>query len=222
MGTASTREPRQARSTITRERLLDAALECLIEYGYAGTSTVAVCQRAQLSRGAHLHHFATKDELLLAALDHLAHKRFDGIAKQAAKLANKKGSPELPERIRAAVDLTWSTFTGGLFSGALELWLAARTDPDLRAQVHRVERALGKEVAALFREMFPPEITDTRVGRHALRDITYMLRGLAVTRLLRDDAAAEEERVLARCAELMLEAAAAGREEIMDSGTDPP
>lgn len=222
MAAASTREPQQARSTITRERLLDAAVECLTEYGYAGTSTVAVCQRAQLSRGAHLHHFATKDELLLAALDHLAHKRFETIAEQAAKLARKKGSRELPKRMRDAVDLTWSTFTDGLFFGALELWIAARTDPDLRVQVHRVERALGKEVAALFREMFPPEITHTQVGRHALRDTVYMLRGLAVTRLLRDGADEEEERVLARCAELLLQAATAGRKEIMNAEPNPP
>lgn len=91
MATAPTREPRQARSTITRERLLAAAVECLIEYGYAGTSTVAVCQRAKLSRGAHLHHFATKDELLLAALDHLAHKRFDGHRQAGCEARQKDG-----------------------------------------------------------------------------------------------------------------------------------
>ena len=61
----------QDRSRVTRERLVEAAIECLAEMGYAATSTNAVCERAGLSRGAQLHHFPSKHELLAGAVEHL-------------------------------------------------------------------------------------------------------------------------------------------------------
>src|SRR3954453_17626637 len=63
------------RSAATREALLDATLECLVEDGYANTTTTRVAERAGLSRGAHLHHFQTRDTLLAAAADHLTRRR---------------------------------------------------------------------------------------------------------------------------------------------------
>lgn len=186
------RLPKQARSVATRERLLDAAVECLIEYGYAGTSTPLVCKRANLSRGAQLHHFATKDELLLAAMEHLARRRFQELSARARK-TRKTMSDDPATRMRTAIDLLWTTFSADLYFGALELWVAARTNPALRAEVHRIERHLGKEVQALFHDLFPSEITGSREGTEALRAQTYLLRGLALTRLLRDGPGDEEQ-----------------------------
>lgn len=197
------RRPKQARSVATRERLLDAAIECLIEYGYGRTSTTLVCQRAGLSRGAQLHHFATKDDLLLAALDHLARRRFEQISREANALFDRPRSEDVAVRIREGVELLWTaTLSADVFFGAMELWVAARTDPGLRVNVHRVERALGKEVAALFHDLFPSEIADTTAGVAALRDITYLLRGLSLTRLIRESSA-DEERVLGVCTEML-------------------
>lgn len=58
---ASSRRPagrrtQQERSTETRERLLDATVQSLIDLGYAKTTTTVVCERAGLSRGAQVHH----------------------------------------------------------------------------------------------------------------------------------------------------------------------
>src|ERR1700726_4202163 len=65
----------QARSAATRAALLDAALESLVERGYAATTTVEIARRAGVSRGAQLHHFPTKAELLTAAVQHLRARR---------------------------------------------------------------------------------------------------------------------------------------------------
>ena len=54
-----------------RQRLLEATVECLVEHGWSGTSTTLVSQRAGVSRGAQLHHFPTKNDLVLAAVEHL-------------------------------------------------------------------------------------------------------------------------------------------------------
>lgn len=198
----------QARSVVTRERLLDAAIECLIEHGYGGTSTTLVCQRAGLSRGAQLHHFATKDELLLAALEHLARRRFEEVTAKADTLFGRPRSSDVAEQIREGVDLLWTaTFVDDLFFGALELWVAGRTDPGLQTEVQRVEHTLGRRVIELFRDLFPREISESAEGVAALRDVSYLLRGLALTRLLRSSSA-DEERVLGVCVKILTDAAA--------------
>jgi AcrR family transcriptional regulator len=201
------RQPKQARSAATRERLLDAAVECLVEYGYDGTSTTVICDRAGLSRGAQLHHFATKDELLLAALDHLARRRFEELSTQANALFSRPRAEGIVDRIREGVHLLWTTtFITDLFYGALELWIAGRSNPELRAEVRRVEHGLGKEVNALYRDLFPSEITSKPEGWTALRDVAYLLRGLALTRLLRESTA-EEERILEVCVAMLADVA---------------
>ena len=70
--TASARVPQEERTRVMRARLLDATVECLVERGFAGTSTTLVSERAGVSRGAQLHHFPPKNDLVVAAVVHLA------------------------------------------------------------------------------------------------------------------------------------------------------
>ncbi|MBV9832442.1 MAG: helix-turn-helix transcriptional regulator, partial [Marmoricola sp.] len=67
-----------------RQRLLDATIECLVEHGWSGTSTTLVSQRAGVSRGAQLHHFPTKNDLVVAAVEHVTEVRGAELAAAAA------------------------------------------------------------------------------------------------------------------------------------------
>jgi len=111
---AARRRTQEERSASTRERLLDATIESLVEVGYAGTSTTAVCARAGLSRGAQLHHYPTKADLVIGAVGHLAKRR---AAELVAELP-RSGSAD--ERLSRALDAIWASFSGALFSAALE------------------------------------------------------------------------------------------------------
>src|SRR6185369_6387055 len=71
------RRTQAERSATTRARLLDATIACLHDLGYAGTSTPEIARRAGLSRGAQLHHFPTKAELVTSAVEHLFLRRRD-------------------------------------------------------------------------------------------------------------------------------------------------
>ncbi|WP_270373713.1 TetR/AcrR family transcriptional regulator [Marinicauda sp. Alg238-R41] len=53
-----------------RERLLDAALKLIRETGYAATTVDALCAEAGATKGAFFHHFASKDDLAVAAAAH--------------------------------------------------------------------------------------------------------------------------------------------------------
>ena len=105
----------QQRSRTTQRRLLEAAVECLGERGWAGTTTTLVADRAGVSRGAQLHHYPTKSALLIAAVEHLAERRSAELREEAAAL------PADGDRVAATTELLASLFTGPLFSAAIEL-----------------------------------------------------------------------------------------------------
>ena len=56
---------------------LDQGSEVAINYTAVGTTTTAVCDRAGVSRGAQLHHFPTKKELVTTAVEHILDKRME-------------------------------------------------------------------------------------------------------------------------------------------------
>src|SRR5882762_9259121 len=130
--TAKTAAPRRSqaeRSAATREALLDATIACLVEDGYANTTTSRVAERAGLSRGAHLHHFQTRDVLVAAAMERLAQRRGEVLLAEAKKL------PPGRERLVKCLDLLWSGYASPLYQAALDLWTHARTDPELRERL---------------------------------------------------------------------------------------
>ncbi len=136
----------------TRAALLDAALDTLLERGYAATTTIEVARRAGVSRGAQLHHFPSKAELLASAVGHLLDRRVAEYRKAFANVA--PGADYLD----AAIDLLWSMFQGPTFVTWVELWVAARTDAALRVAVVEMERRFVAETAAIFAEMLAGQI----------------------------------------------------------------
>jgi AcrR family transcriptional regulator len=169
----------QARSIATRAALLDAALETLVELGYAATTTVEVARRAGVSRGAQLHHFPTKEALLTAAVQHLLDRR---LAEFRDLLVNVDTSAD---RIDVAVDLAWGMFSGPAFVAWVELWLAARTDPELRAVVVDIDVRFTAESRALTLELFPPDAGGDPMLYDIGRDLAFaVMEGIALQRLV--------------------------------------
>src|SRR5215831_6566968 len=124
------RAPRtqQQRRAETRRALLDAAVDSLIDVGFARTTTLEVQRRAQVSRGALLHHFPSKAELLVAAVDHLAEMRAREMKAFASQLpperpdrgdreavAHGESAPGDDPRTGAVLDLLWQCFSGTFF-----------------------------------------------------------------------------------------------------------
>jgi AcrR family transcriptional regulator len=182
------RAPQQERSRATRQRLLEATVECLVEYGWSGTTTTLIAARANVSRGAQLHHYPTKASLVLAAVTHLTERRAAEILAEAETLRGQ--SPE--GRIGRVVDLLAASFTGPLFVAAIELWVAARTDPELRAALVPLEARIGRDMHRLAVSLLGAD--ESRPGvRQAVQATLDLLRGLGVASLLTDDTRRREE-----------------------------
>ncbi len=177
-----TRVPQEERTRAMRLRLLEATVELLVEKGYGGTSTTLVSQRAGVSRGAQLHHFPTKNDLVLAAVVHLAEVRGAEVAAAAERLRGGE------RRTRAVLEMLADHFTGPVFAAALELWVAARTDETLRAAVAPLEGHIGREVHRLTVDALG--IDESRPGaRELVQGTLDLVRGLGLANTLTDDSA---------------------------------
>jgi AcrR family transcriptional regulator len=144
----------EERSATTRRALLDATVVCLAELGYAGTTSAAVAERAGLSRGAQLHHFGTRDQLVVAAVEHLAQKRLRQVRDQMSRLAPSRPGHEGPSsrnNPEAALGLLAEALSGPLYAATLELWVAARSHPTLRTELVPAEDRVNAALAEICR-----------------------------------------------------------------------
>jgi AcrR family transcriptional regulator len=189
----SPRVPQEERSRATRARLLTAAVDCLVECGYAGTSTTLVSERAGVSRGAQLHHFPSKAALLAAAVDHLADLRGQELVAASTTVA--------PGDRKAVLHMLAEHVTSPVFDAALELWVAARTDPELLAVVAPLERRIGRQVHATA--VAALRVDEAVPGTRELVQATLdLIRGLGLANALSDDAA-RRNRILDRWAAVL-------------------
>jgi len=171
------RRTQQERTAATRAQLLGAAIEQLAEEGYGRTTTVDVAQRAGVSRGALVHHFPTRSDLVVGAHEYLCDRRLAELEDAIGRLSASD------DRVSAFVDLMWSTFRGPLFLAQLELWIAARTDPALHARLYPLERGFGKRLWDLCAEAL-----GDHPGAGPFYELTkQIMRGMAVERLLKPD-----------------------------------
>ncbi len=180
LGNRSRRTQAERRAS-TRGRLLDATLECVGDLGYAHTTTPEIARRAGLSRGAQLHHFPTKAELVTAAVEHLFERRYQEFRAAFARL------PVGADRYAAAIDILWSMVSGSTFHAWLELAVASRTDAELRLAVHALTARLRTLIAETFRELFGSAGDDHPFFAVAPHFVFSLLEGLALERIAGGD-----------------------------------
>ena len=165
-----------------RERLLGATIDCLLEEGYAGATTARIEERAKVSRGTRMHHFATKAELLCAAVDHL----FLGLRETfETRIQEIFERGELPggDRFKAVFQLFWSNFTDPRQAAVFELSMLARADEDLRLRLREVTQHHHENMQRRARAYFPEAGSDlATLVPPVLESIHAAMEGLALRR----------------------------------------
>lgn len=139
----------EEKSAETRRRLLDASITCLVERGYANTTTSEIAERAGLSRGAQLYHFPRKEELLASAVVHLFEMLVSEMKEKVSRLTNEN------DRRALAVDLLWEIANGRLMTAWIEIIVASRTDSHLRESVSAASDRATEFIDRSFKELFP-------------------------------------------------------------------
>lgn len=139
---AAPRRTQQERSGATRARLLEAAFGCLLEGGYAATTVGAVQQRAGVARGTLLHHFPTRAALLAGVVEDVAERRLELLDTLPTAGDGSAAGADGDAGWDDLVDLVWRELNGPAYAVALELWVAARTDTELRAALLPLQERL--------------------------------------------------------------------------------
>jgi AcrR family transcriptional regulator len=189
------RRTQAQRSAEMRERLLDATVSVLIEYGFAGTTTARVVEAAGVTKGAQLHHFPSKESLVVAAIDHLARQRAQ------TAIGTIADARSTPDPAVAVLDLLWEAHQGPMFVATLELWVAARTNPVLLQEIKRVEPLVNDTLAAAVAQVLP-DGTQQKKLRNAVYTAMDALRGVMVLSPVDDDATITRRRWNRACEDL--------------------
>jgi AcrR family transcriptional regulator len=180
--------PKQARAVATRQKLLEATVTCLAHLGYAGTSTTAVAKEAGVSQGALFRYFPTRTQLIGAAIADLFERfvsDYDG-AFQAASRAET-------DRVAVAIRLLWTVFTAPPMHAVFEVYLAARTDPDLAAAIAPALLRHRQNMLVEARSLFP-DMAASPDFESVILGVVATLQGVALQHVaLRDDVAASQE-----------------------------
>lgn len=183
------RRTQEQRSASTREAVLEATIGCLIDVGYRGTTTTAIQERAGVSRGALTHQYPSKNDLLAAAIVHLAEVRATEML-DSARSAQPAADP-----LEHGLRILWRTFNTDLFGAAIELWIASRTDDELHGVLIDAEREIARQYHQAGAELFGILAESPGFARGMESVVTHM-RGAALTNILRrssrdDDTIAE-------------------------------
>jgi len=169
------------KSAMTRDRILDAAINCFIELGYTNVTTAKVASSAGVSRGAMLHHFPSKTELIQAAVEYLHNKLLEDYTERVKSISPKlKGS----KFRRAGIDVYWQHLTGDLFTAYHELCVAGRTDSELKEILETSSAKFDKHVQECNADLFK-EWQGTGDRFLLAMDVTkFMMEGMAVGQLV--------------------------------------
>ena len=159
------------KSAMMRDTILDAALDCFVTIGYANTTTARIAERAGVSRGAMLHHFPSKSELMQAAVEYLHDKLVQLYASHIARV-----SPDLPvdERNRAGLEGYWAYLRSDLYVADPEL------QHILEDSIARFDQAIVESNRSLF-----PEWSERGELYELAMDITkFLMEGMAVSQIV--------------------------------------
>jgi len=171
------RRTQAERRAATRGALLDAALECLLEDGYAATTTRRIAKRAGVTPGALQHHFSSKADLLGEIVGHV---RARWASEMLAQGPPKARSPR--RRHEQLLDRMWQLYRSSYFPAMLELGVAARADPELRRRIVGAhdEMTRWNELGA---SMLYPEYADRPELLELIETGQATMRGLALAGL---------------------------------------
>lgn len=175
------RRTQEQRSAEMRERLLDATIDCLVEFGYAGTTTPRVAQKAGVTRGAQVHHFPSKTDLVVAAIRHLAVKRTESAVREIGTLA-----PD-GDGLDVVLDFLWDVHQGPMFLATAELWIASRTDELLAAAMADVEPLVNDSLFEAVATFVPGSLLQKEV-RGFIYTAMDAIRGILVASFVDKDA----------------------------------
>lgn len=165
----------QTKSENTRTLILDAAVRCFYEQGYANTATESIAAVAKVSRGAMLHHFPTRFDLVRATVEHLSRQRLEIF--EAQETEAQRGA--VYTRVEEGIDAYWEQLNTPVFVVFQELIVAARTDKELEKALKPALEAFEVARHETTKRIFP-DLALSEAFSRANYLTRFLLDGMAV------------------------------------------
>jgi AcrR family transcriptional regulator len=169
------RRTQEERTASTRGKLISAAIDCLARMGFADSTTAAIAEAAGTSRGAMLHHFPSKDELLIAVVEDVLDDSLSDYGKQLMAI------PDPRERLLATPELAWKGILTLGYMAWLEIWLGTRANAILAEQFRAAYERVNNRAAAAMRQLAKDAgVTDLQRIENIRVLFVGAMRGLAI------------------------------------------
>lgn len=170
------------RGAATRAKLISATIATLNALGYTATTTIEVVRRARVSRGAMLHHFSTRAELLLATAEHIL--REQEFERRDVLRTVERGEP----RFYSITDAMWNTMQQPEGVALTEIMLGARSDPEIHAPISTLMKSFNRRLLDGPNELADDfGYSDARLVRAMARLHVAAMRGLVIDKLYWDE-----------------------------------
>lgn len=177
---APRRRTQAERTATTRTALLEATIASLVETGYASVTTAEIAKRAGVTRGAQAHHFANKADLVTEAVRYLTQKLIVEFVTPLSAQVDER------QTIESTLDRLWAFHRSEVFAAAIELWLAARTDLELRTSLQTLEQDIIEAITATSMRTLP-HLSKQPGTRSLLSTTLATMRGLALLTFVHDN-----------------------------------
>ena len=168
------------KSLLTQSQIVEATMQCLIELGYAQTTTDKIAQKAGVSRGAMTHHFKSRDAVFIAAARYVTELRAAEYGEAIGKVRVPAGTLPTYEDMRATIVSLQKYYAKPSFIALHELQRGARTDNTLKAAMAPLEKVLDDRISAHILQHFP-FWSEVQGAAEVLRDLIFStLQGIAI------------------------------------------
>ncbi len=165
----------QARkSAATRDQIISAAIRCIVESSYSKTTMMKISEKAGLSRGATLHHFPSKMDIIRAVVAYLHEKRIQAFRRSI------KDIPTDADMAHMAIQAYSDHVNHPIYVALFELSVAARTDQELREILHPAQIAFDREWYQTAWDLFPEWQADREAFDLALNLSQITMEGMAI------------------------------------------
>lgn len=171
--TAARRRTQAERSDAMRRRILDATIDCLQAYGYAGTTMSRVVDAAGVSRGAPLHHFPSKALLITAAAERLVRRVYGQLGEAVAQIQHSD------DRVHDLLSSAWENILKRPEYVALqEILVVSQREPELAKIIQKVWAAVYSTITNAA-EHYLESVREGSEVREMMLLTQWLLRGMA-------------------------------------------
>ena len=176
--TLATPRTRRRDREATRQRVLESAIECVIEIGYRETSTNEIARRAGVTWGVIQHQFGTREQLLLAVLDHIWSRLQDLV-----RNADIDGET-LDDRLSAVLEVLAVHYGDPWHIVELQIGLDLGTNPKTSEETRRTVAQHGVRLGRMWQPFWTEALGELAEDRELVAYTFTTLRGYLVGRLV--------------------------------------